>query len=47
MRRRDEVVERSLACVLDRGGMRSAWLCEREKGYKLTVFYAGGSTSAC
>ena len=30
MRQRGELVERSFAHILDRGGMRRAWLCGRE-----------------
>ena len=34
MRRRGELVERSFAHVLDRGGMRRAWLRGRENVHK-------------
>ena len=34
MRRRGELVERSFAHILDRGGMRRAWLRGRENSRK-------------
>ena len=36
MRKRSEMVERSFAHVLDRGGMRRAWLRGRENVHKRT-----------
>ena len=42
MRRRGELVERSFAHVLDRGGMRRAWLRGRENVHKRYLIYVAG-----
>ncbi len=42
MRRRGELVERSFAHILDRGGMRRAWLRGREKIHKRYVIHVAG-----
>jgi transposase-like protein len=42
MRRRGEMVERSFAHILDRGGMRRAWLRGRENVYKRYLIHAAG-----
>ena len=42
MRRRGELVERSFAHVLDRGGMRRAWLRGREKIHKRYLIHVAG-----
>jgi transposase len=42
MRRRGELVERSFAHVLDRGGMRRAWLRGRENFHKRYLIHVAG-----
>jgi transposase len=42
MRRRGELVERSFAHVLDRGGMRRAWLRKRENIHKRYLIHVAG-----
>jgi transposase len=42
MRRRGELVERSFAHVLDRGGMRRAWLRGRENIHKRYLIHVAG-----
>jgi transposase len=42
MRRRGELVERSFAHVLDRGGMRRAWLRRRENIHKRYLIHVAG-----
>jgi len=42
MRRRGELVERSFAYVLDRGGMRRAWLRGRENVHKRYLIHVAG-----
>ena len=42
MRRRGEMVERSFAHVLDRGGMRRAWLRGRENIHKRYLIHVAG-----
>ena len=42
MRRRGELVERSFAHVLDRGGMRRAWLRGRENLHKRYLIHVAG-----
>src|SRR6516225_3140945 len=42
MRRRGEMVERSFAHVLDRGGMRRAWLRGRENVHKRYLIHDAG-----
>ena len=42
MRRRGEMVERSFAHILDRGGMRRAWLRGRENIHKRYLFHVAG-----
>ena len=42
MRRRGEMVERSFAHVLDRGGMRQAWLRGRENVHKRYLIHVAG-----
>ena len=42
MRRRGELVERSFAHVLDRGGMRRAWLRGRENVHKRYLIHVAG-----
>ena len=42
MRRRGELVERSFAHILDRGGMRRAWLRERENIHKRYLIHVAG-----
>ena len=42
MRRRGEMVERSFAHVLDRGGMRRAWLRGRENLHKRYLIHVAG-----
>ena len=42
MRRRGELVERSFAHVLDRGGMRRAWLRGRENVHKRYLTHVAG-----
>ena len=42
MRRRGELVERSFAHVLDRGGMRRAWLRGRENIHKRYLVHVAG-----
>jgi hypothetical protein len=42
MRRRGEMVERSFAHVLDRGGMRRAWLRGRENVHKRYLIHVAG-----
>ena len=42
MRRRGELVERSFAHILDRGGMRRAWLRGRENIHKRTLIHVAG-----
>jgi transposase len=42
MRRRGELVERSFAHILDRGGMRRAWLRGRENVYKRYLIHVAG-----
>ena len=42
MRRRGELVERSFAHILDRGGMRRAWLRRRENIRKRYLIHAAG-----
>ena len=46
MRKRSEMVERSFAHVLDRGGMRRAWLRGRENVHKRYLIHVAGSISA-
>ena len=46
MRRRGEIVERSFAHVLDRGGMRRAWLRGCENVHKRYLIHVTGSISA-
>ena len=42
MRRRGELVERSFAHILDRGGMRRAWLRGRENIHKRYLIHVAG-----
>jgi transposase len=42
MRRRGEMVERSFAHVLDRGGMRRVWLRGRENVHKRYLVHVAG-----
>lgn len=42
MRKRGEMVERSFAHVLDRGGMRRAWLHGRENLHKRYLIHVAG-----
>jgi transposase len=42
MRRRGEMVERSFAHVLDRGGMRRVWLRGRENVHKRYLIHVAG-----
>jgi hypothetical protein len=42
MRRRGELVERSFAHILNRGGMRRAWLCGRENVRKRYLIHVAG-----
>src|ERR1700750_1003562 len=42
MRRRGELVERSFAHVLDRGGMRRAWLRGRQNVHKRYLIHVAG-----
>ena len=42
MRRRGEFVERSFAHILDRGGMRRAWLRGRENVHKRYLIHVAG-----
>ena len=42
MRRRGEMVERSFAHVLDRGGMRRTWLRGRENAHKRYLIHVAG-----
>ena len=42
MRKRSEMVERSFAHVLDRGGMRRAWLRGRENVHKRYLIHVAG-----
>ena len=42
MRRRGEIVERSFAHILDRGGMRRAWLRGRENIHKRYLVHVAG-----
>ena len=42
MRKRGELVERSFAHVLDRGGMRRAWLRGRENVHKRYLIHVAG-----
>ena len=42
MRKRGEMVERSFAHVLDRGGMRRAWLRGRENVHKRYLIHVAG-----
>jgi transposase len=42
MRKRGEMVERSFAHVLDRGGMRRAWLRGRENVHKRYLVHVAG-----
>ena len=42
MRRRRELVERSFAHILDRGGMRRAWLRGRENVHKRYLIHVAG-----
>src|SRR3546814_15782259 len=42
MRKRGEMVERSFAHVLDRGGMRRAWLRGREHVHKRYLIHVAG-----
>jgi transposase len=42
MRRRGEMVERSFAHILDRGGMRRAWLRGRENIHKRYLIHVAG-----
>ncbi len=42
MRRRGEMVERSFAHILDRGGMRRAWLRGRENIHKRYLVHVAG-----
>jgi transposase len=42
MRRRGEMVERSFAHVLDRGGMRRAWLRGRQNVHKRYLIHVAG-----
>ena len=42
MRKRGEVVERSFAHVLDRGGMRRTWLRGRENVHKRYLVHVAG-----
>ena len=42
MRRRGEMVERSFAHILDRGGMRRAWLRGRENLHKRYLIHVAG-----
>ena len=42
LRRRGEMVERSFAHVLDRGGMRRAWLRGRENLHKRYLIHVAG-----
>ena len=42
MRKRAELVERSFAHVLDRGGMRRAWLRGRENVHKRYLIHVAG-----
>ena len=46
MRKRGEMVERSFAHILDRGGMRRAWLRGRQNVHKRYLIHVAGSTSA-
>ena len=46
MRRRGEMVERSFAHILDRGGMRRAWLRGRENLHNAIWSMSPGSISA-
>ncbi len=47
MRRRGEMVERSFAHILDRGGMRRAWLRGLGNLHKRYLIHVAGLTSAC
>ena len=42
MRKRGEVVERSFALVLERGGMRRTWLRGRENVHKRYLVHVAG-----
>jgi hypothetical protein len=42
MRKRDEIVERSFAHVLERGGMRRTWLRGRENLHKRYLVHVAG-----
>jgi transposase len=42
VRRRGELVERSFAHILDRGGMRRAWLRGRENVHKRYLIHVAG-----
>ena len=42
MRKRGEIVERSFAHVLDRGGMRRTWLRGRENVHKRYLIHVAG-----
>jgi transposase len=42
MRKRGEMVERSFAHILDRGGMRRAWLRGRENVHKRYLIHVAG-----
>ena len=42
MRKRGEMVERSFAHILDRGGMRRAWLRDRENVHKRYLIHVAG-----
>ena len=42
MRKRGELVERSFAHILDRGGMRRTWLCGRENVHKRYLVHVAG-----
>jgi hypothetical protein len=46
MRRRAEIVERSFAHNLDRGGMRRTWLRGRENVHKRYLVHVAGTISA-
>ena len=46
MRKRAEIVERSFAHNLERGGMRRTWLRGRENVHKRYLIHVAGTTSA-
>ncbi len=47
MRRRGELVERSFVHILDRGGMRRAWLRGRENVHKRYLIHVAGFNLGC